>query len=52
MNLQKKKQIHRLRNQTYGYQRGKVSGRDSYGVWEGHVHTAIFNMDNQQAPII
>ena len=23
-------------------------GRDGQGVWEGHVHTAIFKMDNQQ----
>ena len=25
-------------------------GRDSYGVWGGHVHTAVFKMDNQQGP--
>ena len=25
-------------------------GRDSQGLWEGHVHIAIFKMDNQQAP--
>ena len=24
--------------------------RDSWGLWEGHVHTAIFKMDNQQRP--
>ena len=23
-------------------------GRDSYGLWDGHVHTAVFKMDNQQ----
>ena len=28
------------------------SGRDSQGVWEGHVHTALFKMDNQQGPIV
>ena len=29
MNLfTKQKQIHRLRKQTYGYQKGKVGGRD------------------------
>ena len=39
---------HRLREQTYGYQRG----RDSQGVWDGHVHTALFNIDNQQGPIV
>ena len=22
------------------------------GVWEGHVHTAIFKMDNQQGPTV
>jgi len=27
-------------------------GRDSWGLWEGHVHTAIFKMDNQQKPIL
>ena len=29
---------------------GKTGGRDSYGVWGGDVHTAIFKMDNQQGP--
>ena len=24
--------------------------QDSQGVWDGHVHTAIFKMDNQQGP--
>ena len=23
-------------------------GRDSYGVWDGCIYTAIFKMDNQQ----
>ena len=27
---------------------GKNGGRDSYGVWDGHVDTAICKMDNQQ----
>ena len=34
--------------QTYGYQGGMMWGRDSQGVWDGHVHIAIFKMDNQQ----
>ena len=35
MNLfTKQKQTHRLRKQTYGYQRGKVQGRDKLGVWD------------------
>ena len=27
-------------------------GRNSKGVWEGHVHTAIFKTDNKQRPIV
>ena len=27
-------------------------GEDSKGVWDGHVHTAVFKMDNQQGPPI
>ena len=27
-----------------------MGGRDSEGVWEGHVHTAVFKTDNQQGP--
>ena len=35
MNLfTKQKQTHRLRNQTYSYQRGKVRGRDKLGGWD------------------
>ena len=30
--------------------RGKDGGRDSQGVWDGHGHTAVFNMENQQGP--
>ena len=30
----KKKQTQRHRKQTYGYQRGKVVGRDKVGVWD------------------
>ena len=29
---------------------GKVRRRDSQGVWDGHVYTAVFKMDNQQGP--
>ena len=35
MNLfTKQKQTHRLRKQTYDYQRGKVGGRDKLAVWD------------------
>ena len=27
-------------------------GRNSQGVWDGHVDTAIFKMDNQQGPTV
>ena len=40
-------------SQTYGCQRrGRMEGRDSQGVWDGHVHTAIFKMDNQQGATV
>ena len=41
--LTKQEQIHRLGERIYGYLRR----RDNQGVWNGHVHTAIFKMDNQ-----
>ena len=35
MNLfTKQKQIHRIRKDTYGYQRGKVEVRDKIGGWD------------------
>ena len=27
-------------------------GRDSQGVWDGHVYTAVFKMDSQQGPTL
>ena len=38
----KQKQIQRFQNQTYGYQRGSVGGRDKLGGWEGHIHMTIY----------
>ena len=32
--------------------RGKDGGRDSQGVWDGHGHTAVFNIENQQRPAV
>ena len=29
-----------------------LRGRDSQELWDGHVHTAIFKMDNQQGPTV
>ena len=31
---------------------GNIGGRDSWGVWDGRVHTAIFKMDHQQGPTV
>ena len=28
----------------------KAGGKDIQGVWDEHVHTDIFKMDNQQGP--
>ena len=30
----------------------KDRGGDSQGVWDGHGHTAVFNMENQQGPAV
>ena len=27
-------------------------GRDGWGVWDWHVHTAILKLDNQQGPTV
>ena len=29
-----------------------MEGKGSEGVWDGHVHTAIFKMGNQQVPTV
>ena len=31
---------------------GRMRERDSLGVWDGSVHTAIFKMDKQQVSTI
>ena len=38
----KQKHTHRLRKPTYGYQRGKVRGRDKLGIWDWHTHTLLY----------
>ena len=32
--------------------RKRIGGRDRLGVWDWHVHTAIFKVDNQQGPTV
>ena len=49
--LMKQKQTHRLREWIYGCQE-EGWGRDSQGLWDGHVHTAVFKMENQQGPTV
>ena len=29
-----------------------MRGRGSWGIWDGHIHTAVFKMDNQQGPTV
>ena len=51
MNLfTKQKETYRLGKQTYGYQGGKVVGRDKSGAWDEHTHTT--RTDNQQGPTV
>ena len=45
-----RKQTHRHRKQTYGYQKGKVWGRDGLGAWDWHINTIVCGMDGQQGP--
>ena len=47
--LTKQNKTHRLRKRTHscGGVQGRMSERDSKGVWDRHIHTAIFKMDNQ-----
>ena len=40
----KEKQTHRLREQSYGYHRERVEGRDRLEFWYWHVHSAIFKI--------
>ena len=52
----KQKQTHRLRERTMvagevGWG-GMVEGRDSWGVWDGHVHTAVCKINSQQGPTV
>jgi len=53
MNLcTKQKWTHRLKRTNLWLPGGRIGGRDSQGVKDGHVHTAIFKMDNQQGPTV
>ena len=49
LNLQRRKRLTDLENELMV---AGVGGRDSWGLWEDHVHTAIFKMGNQQGPTV
>ena len=47
--LTEQKETYRLREGTYDCGGlGGIGGRDSQGVWNGHVQTTVFEIDNQQ----
>ena len=52
--LTKQKQIHRLREQTYGTDdcQGKDRRKGQFGNWDGHAHIAIFKLGSQQGPTV
>ena len=48
-----RKRLNILRERNYGCAGGGLGGRmgrNSSGVWDGHVHTAILKMDKQKGP--
>ena len=47
MNLENRIRLSDLENELV-FARGKGGGGEGIVVWDGHVHTAIFQMDNQQ----
>ena len=51
--LTEQKETYRLREGTYNCRElGGTRGGDSQGVWNGHVQTTVFKIDNQQGLIV
>ena len=51
--LTEQKETYRLREGTYDCGGlGGIGGRDSQGIWNGHVQTTVFEIDNQQGLIV
>ena len=48
INLKNRTRLTDLERMNLTVVRGKAGERDSQGVCDGHVHTAIFKMDSQQ----
>ena len=48
----KHKQTYRHKEHSCGCQGLGVSGKDELEVWDGHVHAAVFKIDNQQGPTV
>ena len=44
------KQKQQLRERIYGYQGERVGVRDRLRVWDWHVRTTVYKIDNRQAP--
>ena len=40
----KQKQTQKIPNQTYGYQRGTVAGREELRGWDWHIHTTVYKI--------
>ena len=55
MNLfTKQRKTHRLKKQTYGYQREEGQGRDELGVWDQQIQTSIYKykIDKQDPTVL
>ena len=46
MNLENRKRLTDFENELM------FAGQKGQGVWDGHVHTAVFKMENQQGPTV
>ena len=44
----KQKQTQRCQNQTYGYRKGNVGGRDELGGLDWHIHTTIYKINGKK----
>ena len=54
MNVQNRRRLTDLENEltVAGGQGPRMGRRDSWGVWDGHIHTAILKIGNQQGPTV